>query len=363
MTGHKKVALFMSSLSGGGAEQAMINIAHGLSELDLSVDLVVTRAKGPLLDKIPEGVRLVDLGVSRIANSLIPLTKYFISEKPYAMLSAMRSPNVIAVWARLLSRVSCRLILAEHTHLDRDGTPGFRLWVNRMLMPISYRLSDGVVAVSNGVADSLTKAIGIPRRNVKVVSNPIPIQEIACKSLEALEHPWFQDGAPPVVLSVGRLVEAKDFPLLIHAFAKLKDAKDARLMILGEGEMRSVLEKLASALGIRESVCMLGYVSNPYAYMGKARAFVLSSRREGLPTVLIEALACGLPVVSTDCPSGPREILENGRWGTLTPVGDCQALSAAILEALESEKNTGWDRAKFYGENRAIQDYARMLLG
>jgi len=204
------------------------------------------------------------------------------------------------------------------------------------LMRLFYPWADKVVAVSKGVADDLVRITRLPKDKIQVIYNPVVTSEFFIKAEEPLDHPWFKPGEPPVILGVGRLTEAKDFPTLIRAFTLVRKERPARLMILGEGEDRPKLDALVKELGLEKDVALPGFVENPYKYMKRAAVFVLSSKWEGLPTVLIEAMALGTPVVSTACPSGPSEILEGGKWGRLVPVGDVEALAKAIVEALST---------------------------
>ena len=199
------------------------------------------------------------------------------------------------------------------------------------------------------------------------IYNPVVTAELVSQSRAPLDHPWLQLGAPPVILGVGRLHEQKDFPTLLRAFARVRAKREARLIILGEAkhaEYRTELTTLAAQLGIANDVMFPGFVDNPFAYMAHAAVFVLSSAWEGLPTVLIEALACGCPVVSTDCPSGPAEILENGKYGPLVPVGDDVALADAICSVLNTPPNRDWLRARgaLFGVDHVADRYLGVLL-
>jgi glycosyltransferase involved in cell wall biosynthesis len=198
-----------------------------------------------------------------------------------------------------------------------------------------YPWADRITAVSEGVADDLAQAAGIPRERIQVIYNPVVTPEFKAKTEAPLDHPWFAPGEPPVVVGAGRLTIQKDFPALIRAFARVRQARPARLLILGEGEERSALEAVVRQLGVERDVSLPGFVSNPYPYMRRAALFVLSSRWEGLPGVLIEAMYCGARLVATDCPSGPREILADGRYGQLVPVGDVAALADAVRAGLD----------------------------
>ena len=202
----------------------------------------------------------------------------------------------------------------------------------------SRHLSGGAahfVGVSRGVSDTLAAAAGVPERNITTIHNPVVMPDIRTRAEEPADHPWLSDGGPPVVLAAGRLSREKDYPTLIRAFALLAARRSCRLVILGQGEQRAALERLATSLGVADRLSLPGWVENPFAFMSRASVFVLSSIYEGLGNVLIEALACGCPCVSTDCPAGPAEILEDGRLGALVPVGDAGALADAIERVLD----------------------------
>jgi glycosyltransferase involved in cell wall biosynthesis len=358
------LALFLPSLGGGGAERILVTLANGFAERGFATDLVLGKAEGPYLKDVSEKVRVVDLGTSRILGSLLPLVRYLRRERPEAMLSALSHANVIALWARSMASVPLRLVVSERNTLTASNADPCRLRARFMplFMRFAYPKADGVVAVSGGVADDLAQAIAFPRERIKVIYNPYNVEWIAKRAQEALPHNWFTPGQPPVVLGVGRLTEAKDFPTLIRAVARLRGRRPARLIILGEGEMRAALEAVVEELGLSEDALLPGFVDNPYAWMRSSSVFVLSSRWEGLPGVLIEAMASGTPVVSTDCPSGPAEILENGKWGRLVPVGDAAALASAIAATLdEPEHPDVTSRAALFSVDKAVADYTATL--
>jgi glycosyltransferase involved in cell wall biosynthesis len=224
-----------------------------------------------------------------------------------------------------------------------------------------YVWADGIVAVSEGVAEHLSHTSGLPRDRITVIYNPVVSPQLTDKARQALEDPWFARNQPPVILSVGRLTMAKDYPTLLRAFVLLRKRREARLLILGSGETRAELEQLVRSLGIEQHVRMAGFVANPYAYMARAAVFVLSSAWEGLPGALIEAMACGCPVVSTDCRSGPAEILDHGRFGRLVPVGDAAKMAGAIALALDEGRGVATrdarERAMDFRVERATSAY------
>lgn len=358
------IAVYIPSLRGGGAERVMLTLANGFAQRGHTVDLVLVQAEGPYLSEVSSSVRVVDLGAGRVMRSLPRLVRYLQNETPVALVSALNYANIVAVAAHRLAASHARLIVTEHSTLSvalKNTTKHRARWLPR-LMRWMYPLADAVVAVSNGVRDDLAAEIGLPRERIHTVYNPVVSTRLLARSREPASHPWFGPNQPPVVLGVGRLTVEKDFATLIRAFARVRRERDARLMILGEGELRDDLETLVRSLGLERDVALPGFVDNPYAYMRQASVFVLSSRWEGLPTVLIEAMACGTPVVATDCPSGPSEILEEGRWGRLTPVGDVEALAEAIMETLDAPEHPDVARrAQDFSAERAVDEYLRLL--
>ena len=360
-----RIALFMPSLAGGGAERVMVNLARGIVERGFQVDMVVAQAEGPYVDELPSQARIVDLAARRVATSLFALSRYLREVRPRSLLSAQTHANIIALWARRVAGVDTRVVVSEHVNLGHSVKYSVRL--SDRLMPYFvkkfYPWSDEVIAVSRGVADDLVDNLGVTADRIRVIYNPVVTPWLQAKTQERPDHAWLRDNQPPVVLGVGRLTEQKDFHTLIHAFADVQRKKDARLIILGEGEERPTLERLVTDLGLNDRVDMPGFVSNPFAYMAQSDVFALSSRWEGLATVIIEAMACGTTVVSTDCPSGPTEILENGKYGTLVPVGNAVALGQAILAALDVPRDPAvlMQRANDFSIDRITDEYLQVL--
>ena len=392
----RHIGLFVRSFrGGGGAERVMLNLAAGLADRGHRIDLVMGRKVGHFLDEIPENVNIVDLdtrpahysyakarkighivgllgiGVfvpkaAWILQAVPALAEYLTSQRPTALLSALSYPNIVALLARRLSTVPTRVIVSQHNHLSTALAHAGKLHRIK-IAALARRLfpeAEGVVAVSNGVADNLAKVLGLPRARIATIYNPVCRPEISIQARASPNHAWFAPDDPPVILGAGKLKAQKDFDCLLRAFARIRAIRPVRLVILGEGPRRKALLSLARELGVAEDVALPGFVANPFAYLGRAAVFVLSSAWEGLPTVLIEALACGCPVVSTDCPSGPAEILDGGRYGPLVPVGNDAALARAICDALDAPPRPELlhDRARFFSTDRAVEQYCRVLL-
>lgn len=360
-----QLALYLPTLCGGGAERVMVLLANGFAQRGYMVDLVLASAKGPYLKDVDENVRVIDLKAGRVIKSLLPLARYLRRERPAALLSAMGHTNVVALAARAIARVRVRVVVSEHSNFSIPQAHKYSLRVAlvKRLMHVLYRRADKIVAVSEGVAEDLARNLKLQRKHIVAIYNPVLTPELHRMSSKPCKHPWLQPDQPPVILAVGRLVKVKDFTTLIEAFARLYQQHSVRLIILGEGELRQELEALVQTRGLGDSVELPGFVDNPFAYMRCSAIFVLSSRREGFGNVLVEAMACGTPAVSTDCPSGPTEILENGKWGRLVPVGDAQALAEAMASTLEnSEHPDVAARAAIFNQDSAVEDYLAVML-
>lgn len=362
-----RIALYVPNLSGGGAERVMVTVANALVERGHAVDLLLVQAKGDYTDLLDDGVRVVDLGASRILASLPKLVRYLREHRPDALLSTLFFTNVVATWACRWVEDPPRLVLREANTISAKGTQADH-WKYR-LMPIFsrwfYPWADRVVTVSQAAADDLVQVTGIARDKVRTIYNPVVTDNLQSQARDPVDHPWFAKDAPPVILGAGRLERQKDFETLIRAFDRVQRERDARLVILGRGGRREELRELAMSLGLADDVLLPGFVGNPFKYMRRAGVFVLSSRFEGLPGVLIQAMATGCPVVSTDCPSGPREILESGKYGPLVPVGDARALAEGIRSVLvEAPSSTVMkDAAKRFRRENAVKQYLDELVG
>jgi glycosyltransferase involved in cell wall biosynthesis len=393
------VAFLMGNLHSGGVQRMTMLLAGGLAERGARVDLVVCDRRGELAEQIPPVLRTVALeqgnpvaarlAVLRadprgIAAYLRPLTtikyasptlaylpalaRYLRRARPDSMFSATSYLNIEAVLARRLAGVPTRVVLSDRSHFS-SGKPR-KAWRQRHLaaaMRRTYAQADAITAVSNGVADDIARSIGIAREAITTLYNPTITPDFAARASEPIAHPWFAAGAPPVVLAVGRTTFQKDFATLLRAFARVRQDRRVRLAIVGEANEKQTarLRGLAGELAVQDDFALLGYQRNPLPYMARAAVLALSSRYEGFPNVLLEALACGTPVVSTDCPSGPAEILDSGAYGALVPVGDDAALAAAITATLADPPDPArlQARAAIFDYRAAIARYAAVLLG
>jgi len=359
------LAIFLMDLDGGGAERVMINLARGFAEQGLNVDLVLVKAEGPYLSQLPPNVRVVKLGSSRLIFSIPALAAYLKQEEPPVLISALEDTNIVALSAKKLAGVSTQVIVTVHNHLSCEATNATSLKrrLTPQLVKFFYHWADTIVAVSQGVAQNLFE-LGLPPKKIKAIYNPIVTPELNEKLQESLEHPWFLPNQPPVILGAGRLEKQKDFPTLIRAFAQVRQHYQVRLMILGEGTERSHLESLVQNLNLTEDVVFAGFVANPYVYMARATVLVLSSAWEGFGNVLVEAMAAGTPVVSTNCESGPAEILANGQYGKLVSVGDSEEMSEAIMTTLKDiqDGEVLKQRANEFSLKNAIIEYRKLFF-
>lgn len=333
-----RLAVLLSLSGSGGVEKMVLNLIPEFLAQGIQVDLLAIfrkpsatswRIEGP-------GARVIDLGVKHTSLAIPALVRYLRAERPTALLAAKDRAIRAAILARTLSSVKFRLVGRLGTNLSAamERKSAWNRWLRCQPMRWIYPAVDHIVAVSEGVASDTLAITGIPPEKVSVIRNPVVTPQTLENAQAPVDHPWMNDASIPVILGVGRLTRQKDFATLIRAFAVVRARQATRLVILGEGKLRGELETLAGNLGVADSVSLPGYVENPHAWMARATLFVLSSRWEGSPNVLTEALALGTPVVATDCPSGPREILADGHYGALVPPGDSFLLSEAIMSTL-----------------------------
>ena len=361
----RRVALLAADLGGGGAERVTVNLANGLVQRGFVVDMVLLSATGEFMEDLRPEISVVDLHVRRFRWSLPPLVRYLRQARPTAILACMWPLTVTALWSRALGGVAMRAVVAEHTTWSRSEllkrwSVG---WQARTTMHYTFPRADGIVAVSRGAADDLAHFANLDRSAITVIYNPV-VGDSNPPYTATLPPTGWWSGPHRRVLAVGTLKAVKDYGTLLNAFAQLCKRMDTRLLILGEGECRLALETKARQLGIGGSVFMPGFVKDPSPYYQHADLHVLSSTGEGLPTVIIEALAVGTPVVSTDCPSGPREILCDAQFGRLVPVGDAAALAEAMADSLSTTHDRAALRARAgdFSIDKAVEQYLKLLL-
>lgn len=399
------VAIYVENLDGGGVQAMRLKIARALVARGRRVSLLVGEAKGALLAQVPGGVAVTELPpASRVATTtaalragacgpttvlaatmlgqdadmalrhLPALARYLDAARPQALLAATPYRNLEALLARRLSRHPTRVVVSEHNDLRQGHPLGAQPSRRRLsrLQQCLYPSADAVVAVSRGVAEDVAARCGLPVEHIHVVYNPAVGPEIEALCTAPAPHPWLAMTGPPVVLAVGRLGAAKDFPMLIRAFARLRARLEARLIILGKDKDPQKTAKriaefraLAASLGVAVDVDFPGFDPNPFAWMARAAVLAVSSRHEGFCNVIAEALACGCPVVSTDCPSGPGEILDGGRYGRLVPVGDEAAMADALQATLAAPLPALLlrERAQAFSLDQAVDSYASLLFG
>jgi len=331
------LAVFVASLFHGGVGKMRVHLINEMARRGHRVDLLLADRDSPYMDLISPTVRVVHVGTSNAVTGIPAVALYLLRARPRVMLAQRVRVNVLTLRARALARSATRMFVTVNTNMSRElaALKPHKRARHLQLLKTYFPRNDGVIAVSHGVAADLSQLIGLPVDRIKVAPNPTVTPELAQLAAAPLDHPWFAPGEPPVIVGMGRLEPQKDFPTLLRAFAALRQSRPCRLMILGEGKQRQSLLNEATGLGIHDVVQFPGFVKNPYAYLSRAALFVLSSAWEGSPNSLTEALALGTPLVSTDCPDGPREILEGGRHGPLVDVGDAAALAAAMARTLD----------------------------
>jgi glycosyltransferase involved in cell wall biosynthesis len=343
-----------------------LHVGEELGRRGYRVDYVLLQKRGELLDHVPRGGRIVDLGVGRCRHAVRPIARYVRRERPLAVLAAMWPLTAVSIVAVRLSGVASRVVVSDHTMLSMS--PSCRGPLRARLVSWSLRLlyprADGIVAVSHGVAGELARIGNIAPNRIRVIYNPAFRREASAGVLQKdIAGSWLEDGHVRLI-AVGSLISSKDYPTMLDAVDRLRRRVPVRLLVLGEGAERSSLEQRTRALGLESHVRMPGFVPDPRPYISHAHVFLLSSAWEGFGNVLVEALSSGTQVVSTDCPSGPREILADGACGRLTPVGDAAALADAVTLALREPiaSDALRARAALFNVERATDQYLELLL-
>ena len=373
--GKIKVLFFISSLEGGGAERVMVDLLRNIDRgrIEPTLVLLYPYEDSPYRQYLPEDIRVI--GVTRKTESLpskllqvLSFMKTVYKEKPQVILSMLSHNNIMAILSGLLFGI--RVIACEHNTLSEviKTKEGRRILgvPASLLVKIFYRFAAKFIAVSEGVRSNLISDFGMRSEKVQTIYNPIDLSRINSLIPDSPEHPFFRD-RKPIVIALGRLIPGKGFDILLKAFSRVISEIDARLLILGEGPQRAYLENMIRDLGVTGKVSLAGFQKNPYTFLAHSDIFVLSSQHEGLPMAILEAMACGIPVISTDCRSGPREILQNGQCGILVPVNNETALADAITRLLKDREQReefskrGKERMKDFTVNEIVRQYEDVI--
>ena len=361
-----RVSVFVPTLTGGGAERVMLTLAEGFADRGMDTDLVLVNARGAYVDEVPDSVNLVDLQSRRALTAIPKFSMYLLRRRPQVVLSTLPTANVLALGGKVIMAGRVRVVVrVANNYSERLAHGGFKQRVVWRILWSLLPLADALVTVSRGVQDDIRTLAPHAAHKMVTIYNPT----FSARNLELAgedpEHPWLcHNREVPVVLAAGRLTAAKDHATLIRAFAQLRSWEPARLVILGEGPERSNLRHLARELEVSDHVNMPGFVSNPFSYMARADVFVLPSRHEGFPNVLVQAMSCGTPVISTQCRSGPDEILKDGELGYLVPVGDSIGMANAIREELKCPHAAGRliERASDFTVSASVDRYLEVML-
>lgn len=360
-----KIALFLPSLEGGGAERVFVQLANQYAALGYSVDLVLASRRGPYLSEVSSKTNVIDLGATSVSRSLPKLVRYLRESRPQVIQSGLDHANIVAILAAFFARTRTRCVISMRsvpTAVYREDK-SVRRWLMLQLMRILYPFANMIIANSQAVKTDLSESLRIPVSKLCVIYNPLNMETINRMSEAKIEHPLICPDTPPLVIAVGSLAVLKDFPTLIRAFSIVRKERDCRLVILGEGQDRHKLEVLIGELGLQRDAFLPGFISNPFPWIKRAAVFVSSSLTEGCPNSLMQALACNTAIVSTDCIGGSAEILQDGYWGKLVPVSDADAMANAILATLNSkEKASSVPRANDFTLAKIAAEYLQVLF-
>lgn len=355
MNKNKKISFLLASFEEGGVEKVTINLALGLIEKGYQVEFVCFQKKGAFLEDIPPNIPIYDLKINRAIEGIPKLIKYFKKNLPDIFVSAKHYINVITIVAKKLAFVKTKVVVAGHGMYFQETS------VLARMMRTLYKQADAVVAVSQGVAKNISTITGLFEEKISVIHNPVISHEFLKKYQTSV--PIAKDSTEKMIVSVGRFSPEKDYLTLLKAFKQVTEHLPVRLVLVGDGPERHILERYINENNLDTHVDLPGFQTNPIPYLLSADVFVLSSVTEGLPTVLIESLYCGTPIVSTDCPSGPDEILEGGRYGVLVNVGDSDEMANEIIRVLNGEKSFPIlkERAKDFTSEKALQHYIQLF--
>ena len=370
------IAFFLPSLEPGGTERNVVNLVNYIDKKRYAVSLVLGTAEGNFLKEINNDIPIINLHTRRSTTTFFKLVAYFKKTQPDIFISAFLRINVICIAAKIFSKAKTKIIITEHSvfsFLPIISKTFWRGMFARFFMPSLcnwlYPKADAIICVSKGIADDIIKTVSRALK-VTVIYNPVIVSNIYQLAQEPIDHSWFSadsNSKIPVITAVGRLVTCKDYPTLFKALKLVLKRQLCRLVILGEGPQKEALMQLADRMGISQNVAFLDFQQNPFRYMARGSVFVLASLQEGFGNVIIEAMACGASVVSTDCPVGPGEIIENMKNGILVPVGDEKSMASAIFKVLndpvlaEQLSTAGRERAKFFSVAKNVGEYEKVF--
>lgn len=362
----KHLAIVVSFSGNGGVEKMMINLINEFTKYEnLSIDLLLIKDKSKYLQNISEKVNIIKLRSKHSSTSFIPILLYLKKNTPDAVLVAKERAGRAVILAKLLSRNNSRIVLRLGTNLARamQGKHALARFIRYKLTRFFYRHFSAIVAVSDGVRQDTHTVSNVPLENIHVIRNPVITPQLLQQSTHTPNHPWLTRKTLPVIMGAGRLTQQKGFDTLIQAFALINKQIKSRLIILGDGDPKKELIELATTLGVQDLVDFPGFTNNPYSYLSHADLFILSSRWEGSPNALTEAMALGTQIVSTDCPSGPSELLQNGKIAPLVPVDDPATLANAAIQVLNNpiDPQKIKDAVSSYTPARAAEEYLKLL--
>jgi glycosyltransferase involved in cell wall biosynthesis len=357
------VHFYLPNFSGGGAERVFVRLANFLAACGIPTHFVVNRSIGPIAELVSPAVIIHELGASRGALALPLMAGFMWQNRPEVVISALTRTNIVLVLAAKLTGSKSRIVVSERNQfsaLAGKMSPLSRGFL-KFLVRLTYPHAAAVTAVADGVADDIAVVAGVARNKVRVINNPAPdAVEIEAARQAPCPHPWLEK-VIPVLIAMGRVLEQKDYATLLRAVAEVNRTRPARLLILGDGPQREAIVELAGDLAIADCVEFCGFQMNRFDYLVRSDLFVLSSITEGFPNALIEAIACGLPAVSTDCAGGgPKGILQDRYPEALTPVGDSESMATAILNQLANPKSA--DAIAEIARDYSIEAVARQFL-
>ena len=371
--GRVTVAFFLPSLEPGGTERNVVNLVNNIDRRKYLISLVLGNIKGDFVKQIGKDIPITNLDAAGSIGLFFGLIRYFKKQKPDIFISAFPRINIICTVARMFAKAETKIVITEHSVfslLPVIAKTSLRRLFARFFMPtlckLIYPKADAIICVSSGIAEDLSK-IFYYQNGMKVIYNPVIDDKVYTLAEESVDHPWFLDIKIPIIVAAGRLVACKDYPTLFNAFGEIIKKQPAHLVVLGAGSEKQTLMDLAKKLGISEQVAFLGFQENPYKYMKRASVFVLSSLQEGFGNAIIEAMACGAPVISTDCPTGPREIISNRKNGILVAMQDYKALAKAVMEVLDDLSlrqqlsREGKKRARDFLITNSVEKYEKVF--